>query len=109
MRGMDALPPLIAERLDELRALCEEHHVKRLTVFGSVVHGTFDPTTSDVDFIVDFEWHDDPLVRGRRWWNLWSGLRDLFGRQIDLVVRDAIRPHWRPLLERDERPVYEAA
>jgi len=63
---MDALPREIAEKLDEVQGLCEKHHVKRLTLFGSAAKGTFDPETSDLDFVVEFEWHSDPLERGRR-------------------------------------------
>ena len=44
---MNALPPLITEHLEEVRALCEKYAVKRLTLFGSAVKGTFDPETSE--------------------------------------------------------------
>jgi len=57
-----------------------------LTLFGSAVKGTFDPERSDVDFLVEFEWHPDPLERGRRWLELWEELKDVFGRDIDLLV-----------------------
>ena len=35
MRPVDTLPPLIVEKLDAVRALCEKYRVKRLTLFGS--------------------------------------------------------------------------
>jgi predicted nucleotidyltransferase len=85
MTAMEPLPPAIADKLDEVRALCEKYHVKRLSIFGSAVKGTFDPETSDVDFVVEFEWHPDPLERGRRWWEMWGELKDLFARNVDLV------------------------
>jgi predicted nucleotidyltransferase len=91
MRRMDALPPEIAEHLGEVRSLCEKYSVKRLTLFGSAVKGTFDPATSDVDFVVEFEWHPDPLERGRRWNELWEELKDVFGRSIDLLVASTIK------------------
>jgi uncharacterized protein len=87
---MNALPPIITERLDEVRALCEKYRVKRLTLFGSAVKGTFDEE-SDVDFVVEFEWHPDPLERGRRWTELWEDLKDVFGRDIDLIVASTIK------------------
>jgi predicted nucleotidyltransferase len=55
MRRMEALPVEITERLDAVRALCEKYSVRRLTLFGSAVKGTFDPKRSDVDFLVEFE------------------------------------------------------
>lgn len=87
---MNALPPLITQHLDEVRALCEKYKVKRLTLFGSAVKGTFDED-SDLDFVVEFEWHPDPLERGRRWVELWEDLKDLFGRNIDLIVESTIK------------------
>jgi predicted nucleotidyltransferase len=109
MREMDALPPLIADKLPEVRELCEKYHVKRLTLFGSAVRGTFDPKTSDVDFIVEFEWHDDPLERGRRWLELWGELKDLFGRNVDLIVNTTIKnPYFAQVVELAHRDLYAA-
>ena len=106
---METLPPLIAEKLPEVRALCEKYYVKRLAVFGSVAKGTFDPAKSDVDFVVEFEPHPDPLERGRRTWELWTALRDLFAREVDLVVRKSItNPYFHQVLDLTERPIYES-
>jgi uncharacterized protein len=106
---MNALPPLITRHLDEVRALCEKYRVKRLTLFGSAVKGTFDEATSDVDFVVEFEWHPDPLERGRRWTYLWEELKDLFGRDIDLVVASTIRnPYIAKSIERAHLDLYAA-
>ena len=90
MHGMDALPQIVTEHLDEVRALCEKYSVRKLTIFGSAVKGTFDPEKSDLDFVVEFEWHPDPSERGRRWLELWDELKDLFGRNIDLLVASTI-------------------
>ncbi len=91
MFDMYPLPPEITEHLAEVRALCEKYSVKRLTLFGSAVKGTFDRERSDLDFVVEFEWHPDPLERGRRWNELWRELKDLFGRNVDLLVASTIR------------------
>ena len=86
MRGMDALPEIVTNHLDEVRALCEKYSVKRLAIFGSAVKGTFDPARSDLDFTVEFEWHPDPLERGRRWLDFGEELKDLFRRPVDLFI-----------------------
>jgi hypothetical protein len=110
MRLVATLHPIITEHLGELRALCEKYHVRKLEVFGSAVDGTFDPERSDVDFIVGFEDHADPIVRGGWWWGLWGELGDLFGRQIHLLVDEAIKTSRFQQTNRDERtPLYEAA
>jgi len=107
---MNALPPVIEEHLDDVRALCEKYRVKRLAVFGSAVKGTFDPERSDLDFVVEFEWDPDPLERGRLYLELWDEMKTLFDRNIDLVVASTIRnPYFAEVLRLTEQPVYAAA
>ena len=107
---MDALPQVIAEKLDEVRALCEKHGVKSLAVFGSVAKGTFEPATSDIDFVVEFL--PDAPVGGFEgaYFQLLGNLHELFGRDVDLVERPVIRnPYFLEVLQLTERPVYESA
>jgi len=103
---MDALPAILMEHLDEIRALCAKHGVRRLSVFGSAVKGTFDPARSDVDFVVEFV----EGVRGRTYLDLSVDLQDLLGRRVDLVERTSVRnPYFRQVLDLTERPLYDAA
>jgi predicted nucleotidyltransferase len=75
---------LIRDNLDRIRALCEQHHVQRLDVFGSAADGRFREGESDVDFIVEFQ-DVPPLVRGDAFFGLLFALEELFGREVDLV------------------------
>ncbi|MDQ3280957.1 MAG: nucleotidyltransferase domain-containing protein [Acidobacteriota bacterium] len=107
---MDALPQEITQHLDAVRALCEKYSVKRLAIFGSAVKGTFDPATSDVDFVVEFlpgtprGGFDDPSL------SLTVDLETLFGRRVDVVERRNIEnPYFRQVLDLTERTVYESA
>ena len=90
MRGMDALPEIVTNHLDEVRALCEKYSVKRLTIFGSAVKGTFDPEKSDLDFVVEFlpgikrSGLDDP------YFGLLVSFQDLLRRSVDLVERPTV-------------------
>jgi predicted nucleotidyltransferase len=47
------------ELLDRMRSrvadVCKRFGVRRLDVFGSAADGSFDPATSDIDFLVEFE------------------------------------------------------
>ena len=45
---------LVADRSDEIAALCRRHQVQRLDLFGSAATGDFDPESSDLDFLVTF-------------------------------------------------------
>jgi predicted nucleotidyltransferase len=107
---MNALPPLVVEHLDEVRALCEKYGVKSLAIFGSAVKGTFDPEKSDLDFVVDFLPDPDPIRRGERYLDLLVELQQLFERNVDLVVGTSIEnPYFRQVLELTARELYEAA
>ena len=106
---MDALPAVITDHLDEIRALCVKYHVKRLAVFGSAAKGTFDPARSDVDFVVEF--FPQPRTGFRDvYFNLLSDLQELLRRNVDLVERTAVRnPYFLEVLQLSERPLYDAA
>ena len=109
MHCMDALPQIVTEHLDEVRALCEKYSVKRLAVFGSAVKGTFDPSRSDLDLAVEFLPLPDPLERGRHYLDLLVDLQRLFGREIDLVSVSAIKnPYFKEVLRLTQRPLYDA-
>jgi predicted nucleotidyltransferase len=110
MHRMDALPQIVTEHLDEVRALCEKYSVKRLTIFGSAVKGTFDPEKSDLDFAVELFPHVDPVVEGRKYLELWDALESLFGRSVDLVSLAEIRnPYVAASIRRNQLQLYVAA
>jgi len=45
---------LFPSKSDALAALCRRHHIRRMSLFGSVLKGTAHPD-SDVDLLVEFE------------------------------------------------------
>jgi predicted nucleotidyltransferase len=107
---MNALPPIITERLAEVRALCEKHGVQRMSIFGSAVKGTFDPDTSDVDFVVDFRPGTPPGGLSGPYFGLLVDLQDLLGRNVDLVDRKMVKnPYFLQVLELTQQPIYESA
>ena len=108
MHRMDALPEIVTDHLDEVRALCEKYSVKRLMIFGSAVKGTFDPAKSDLDFAVEFLPHPDPLERGRHYLDLLAALQRLFDREVDLVSVPSIKnPYFKEVLRLTQRPLYD--
>ena len=110
MRAVNALPSVIEEHMAELRTLCEKYHVRRLTLFGSAVTGEFDAARSDLDFVVEFQPHPDPLVEGRWYLDLWRELKDLFARDIDLLTPETIdNPYIAESIRDAHRDLYAAA
>lgn len=73
---------------EAITRVAERYGVAELSVFGSAVTGGFD-ADSDVDFLVDF------LPGSADRFSDFCGLRDdlaqLVGRDVDLVVKRAIR------------------
>jgi len=79
----------IADKRPALAALCRRFGVERLELFGSATRAAdFDPTRSDVDFLVTFAPHsrNDLAVFA----DLKEALEALLGRSVDLVEREAV-------------------
>ena len=74
---------------EAIAALCRQYGVLRPDVFGSAAKGTFDPETSDLDFVASFA---DRAVPGYfdRYFGFIESLEALFGRAVDLVTYNAI-------------------
>lgn len=99
---------LIENQRDALSALCRQHGVRRLDLFGSAASGSFDPHTSDLDFLVEF---DDlpPGQYANAYFSLLESLEALFHRPIDLVMATAIKnPYFLESVNRTRTALYAA-
>lgn len=100
------MPPLIAEHLEAVRALCVRYGIRRLDLFGSATSDRFDEQTSDLDFVVDFA--DRSPGYADRYLAVADGLESLFGRPVDLVTERSIQsPSFRRSVEASRRMLYE--
>ena len=99
---------LVEAKRDAIEALCNRFRVQRLEVFGSATGTRFDPKTSDLDFLVEFQ--NLPVgERADAYFGLLKGLRDLFQRDIDLVTVAAVKnPFLRESIERSKSLLYAA-
>ena len=88
------------EVIDTLRThlgtLTERFGVTGLALFGSYARGTA-TESSDIDILVRF---DGPAT-SKSYFGVQFYLEDLFGRPIDLVTDKALRPRFRPYVERE--------
>lgn len=77
---------------DKIDSFCKQWKVKELSLFGSALRDDFRPD-SDVDVLVSFfadaRWSLFDLV------NMADELRDVFGRPVDLVEKEALRNPFR--------------
>lgn len=86
--SVDRIQSLLASSQTQLQ---EQFYVERIGIFGSSVRGEDDPT-SDIDILVVFdEGHKDFF----NYMRLKAYLEDLLGSDVDLVPKDAIKPHLR--------------
>jgi predicted nucleotidyltransferase len=75
----------IASKRNEIAELCRSYGVVRLEIFGSAARGTdFDPATSDVDVLVEYESPNDRWYFDRHF-DLQDELAAALGREVDLI------------------------
>jgi hypothetical protein len=86
----DEVIRLIREHEDELRSF----GFSSLSIFGSVAR---DEATddSDLDFLVDFA--ETPTLE--QFMGLKFALEAVFGRPVDLLDRQGLKPHWKKAIE----------
>ena len=63
--------------------MCRRAGARRLDAFGAVVRADFDPATSDLDFLVEFDDVFRPLNYADAYFSLKENLESLFGRPVD--------------------------
>ncbi|ODT41199.1 MAG: toxin-antitoxin system toxin subunit [Microbacterium sp. SCN 70-200] len=92
---------------EAIARVSERFGVRRLRVFGSVLTDQFDPERSDIDFLVDF--HPDRDDRLDDYLGLKDALAEIVGRDVDLVVADAVRnPFFKKSVLESAQDVYAA-
>jgi len=82
----------IERKLEEKRAYIKERfHISEIGVFGSFIRGE-QTAGSDIDILVEFE-------KGHKDFFNYMGLKyyleDLLGREVDLVMKSAVKPRLR--------------
>lgn len=81
---------LIYDNIQKIIALCRKYKVKNLYVFGSVLTNKFNED-SDIDFLLSFTPEIDYNNYSDNYFNLWEAMKDLFGREVDLVDEKTLR------------------
>jgi hypothetical protein len=89
----------------ELEAFCRRHHIRKLSLFGSVLREDFGPG-SDVDVLVEF---DEGHTPGFEFVRIQLELSELLGgRRVDLVTPRALSPFLRDRVLRSAEARYAA-
>lgn len=85
----------ILKKLEAHRRAIKAYGVRSLGLFGSYARGE-QKRGSDLDFVVEFERKSFDAYM-----DLKSYLQDLFGRRVDLVMSDTIKPRLRESILRE--------
>jgi uncharacterized protein len=86
------LPPVLIDTAP-LADHCRKHHIRKLSLFGSVLKGTARPD-SDIDLLVEFEPGSEPGLIGLT--RIENDLSELLGgRRVDLRTAEDLSPYFR--------------
>jgi uncharacterized protein len=100
---------IVDRNLPAIAELCRRFGVRRLDLFGSAATGCFDPTRSDLDFLVEFE-EMTPGNYAKACSRLRESLEQLFGRPIDLLTKSAlVNPYLRRQIESEKRTLFPSS
>ena len=70
---------------------CRRHHIRKLSLFGSILRSDFRPE-SDIDVLVEFEPGHTP---GLAFFGMQEELSDILGRKVDLHTPGFLSKYFR--------------
>jgi hypothetical protein len=98
---MSAKFPIPREKIAEF---CRHHHIRRLSLFGSVLRDDFGPD-SDVDVLVEFETGHVP---GLAFFGMEAELSQILGRKVDLSTLQFLSRYFRDEVLNEAQEQYVA-
>jgi len=91
---------------EELAEFCRRNHIRRLSLFGSILRDDFGPD-SDVDFLVEFEPGKTPGLFGIAGMEI--ELSEMIGRKADLRTAAELSRYFRDEVLREAEAQYVEA
>ena len=83
--------PRIVINHEKIAEFCRRYHIRRLSLFGSVLRMDFKPE-SDVDVLVEFEAGHVP---GLAFFSMERELSEIMGQKVDLNTPQFLSPYFR--------------
>lgn len=84
------LHPIFRKQLPLIVSLFKEKKIKSAYAFGSVVSENFNDK-SDIDLLISFGDDLDPLEKGEICWDLHDILREIFNRDVDILIEESLK------------------
>jgi hypothetical protein len=86
------MPPKINLSKEKIENFCRHWKIKEMSLFGSVLRDDFN-SESDVDILVSFS--EDARWSLFDWVNMIEELKEIIGREVDLVEKESLRNPFR--------------
>ena len=90
---------------EQIAEFCRRHHIRKLSLFGSVLRDDFRPA-SDVDVLVEFAPGKTP---GLAFFAMQDELAELLGRKVDLNTSLCLSRYFRDEILAEAEAVYVEA
>jgi predicted nucleotidyltransferase len=90
---------------DAISEFCRRHHIRRLSLFGSILRDDFD-SKSDIDVLVEFE---EGRIPGLAFFGMQDELTELVGRKVDLHTPASLSKYIRNNVLAEAEVQYDAA
>lgn len=87
---------------DKIGDFCRQHHIRRLSVFGSALRDDFAPE-SDVDVLVEFQVGYEP---GFSFFDMQDELSQLLGRKVELHTPNFLSRYFRDTVLKEAEVQY---
>ncbi len=91
---------------EKLELLCKQYEVKELSLFGSQARGD-ERMDSDIDLLVEFLPNASIGLIGYS--KLQRELQNIFGKRVDLVTKNGLKPLVRKFVLQDIKPLYASS
>lgn len=88
---------------DEVAAFCRRHHIRRLSLFGSVLRDDF-TSDSDLDILVEF---DEGHTPDWAFFGMQDELSAILGRKVDLNTPGFLSRYFRDQVIKEAVVAYE--
>jgi predicted nucleotidyltransferase len=89
---LDMKKKKISIQNSKIAEFCHYHHIRKLSLFGSVLRDDFRPN-SDIDVLVEFE--PDHIPSFFRLFDMEDELSAMFGRKVDLRTPEDLSKYFR--------------
>jgi len=97
---------IISDNMEQIKTLCQAHHVETLFSFGSVETEKFNENTSDIDLLVSFK-PMNSVDYAENYFSMAEDLEILFHKPVDLITeRTLSNPYFIQTINKTKTLIY---